>query len=74
MAADHRIGRSDLRSPSAACFVLFGHFATEIMVIFLGCPDIPIQVQQPLGEFIPGGAAMKDQVVAILHLGKNRQC
>jgi hypothetical protein len=44
----------------------------KIRVIFL--PDAPIPVQQPLGELLHGGAAMKDQVVAILDLGKQTMC
>jgi hypothetical protein len=56
----------------ALAFVLFSHFAAEDQGDLFGLPDIPIQVQQPLGEFIHGGAPIRDQVVAILHLGEKQ--
>ena len=39
-----------------------------MVVIFLGCPIFPIQVQQALGDLLDCRPAMKDEVVAILHL------
>jgi hypothetical protein len=66
------LGRSRFDHRLQLAFVLFGHFAAEDHGDLFGLPDVPIQVQQPLGEFIHGGAAMKDQVVAILHLGEEQ--
>ena len=56
----------DLRSPTATAVVLFGHFESEDRGDLLGLPDVPMQVQQPLGEFLHGCPAMQDEVVAIL--------
>jgi hypothetical protein len=43
-----------------------------MVVIFLGLPDVAIQVQQPLGKLFPGCPAIEDQVVAVLHLPKEK--
>jgi len=73
MAADHRVGQVEIFDHRLQlALVLFGHFAAEDGGDLLGLPDVPIQVQQSLGEFLHGGATMEDQVVAILHLGEKQ--
>ena len=70
MAADHRIGQVEIFDHRLQfALILFGHSATEDGGDLLRLPDVAIQVQQPLGEFLHRGAAIEDQVIAILHLG-----
>ena len=69
MTADHRIGQVEIFDHRLQlALVLFGHLAAEDHGDLLGLTDGSIQVQQPFGEFIHRGAAMEDEVVAILHL------
>ena len=69
MAADHRIGQVEIFDHGwQLALVIFGHFAAADGGDLLGLPDVPIQVQQSLGELLNGGSTMEDQVVAVLHL------
>ncbi len=69
MAADHRIGQIEIFDHGLQlALVLLGHFAPEDHGDLLGLADGSVQIQQSLGEFIYRGAAMEDEVVAILHL------
>ena len=69
MTPDHRIGQVEIFDDSLEfAFVLLGHLAAEDDGDLLGLPDGAVQIQQPLGEFVDGGAAAEDEVVAELHL------
>lgn len=73
MTADHRIGQVEVFDDGLQfSLILFGHFAAEDGGDLVGLPDVPIQVQQSLGEFLKGGSTMEDQVVAVLHLSEEQ--
>src|SRR5437773_12042710 len=73
MTADHRIGQVEIFDHGLQfTLVLLGHFAPEDHGDLLGLPGPrgypPIHVQEALSELVHRGAAMEDEVVAILHL------
>src|SRR5262249_56371358 len=73
MSADHWVRQGeclDQRMPFA--LVLLGHFAPEDRGDLVGRPAVSIQIQQPLGNFSHCCPAMEDEVVAILHLRKEK--
>src|SRR5262244_998550 len=73
MTADHWVGQVEIFDHRLQfTLVLFGHFAPEDRSDLVGLPDVSIQIQQPLGDFIYRCPAMEDEVVAILHLRKEK--
>ncbi len=69
MTPDHRIGQVQIFDHGLQfALVFFGYFAAEDHGDFLGLPDGTIHIQEPLGELVHSGAAMEDEVVAVLHL------
>ena len=73
MAADDRMGQVEIFDPCLQpALELFRHLAPKDGGDLLGLSDVPIQVQQSLGEFVNGGTAMEDEVVAILHPGEEQ--
>src|SRR5205823_11536932 len=79
MTADHRIGQVEIFDHGLQfTLVLLGHFAPEDHGDLLGLPGPrgypTIHVQEALSELVHRGAAMEDEVVAILHLREAYRC
>jgi hypothetical protein len=73
MATDHRIGQLDILDDRLEfAFVVFGDLTAKDYGNFVGLADGAIGIQEPLSKLIERRSAMKNQVVAIFHLGKEK--
>jgi hypothetical protein len=73
MATDHRIGQIDILDDGLKfAFVLFGNLTAKDDGNFVGLADGAIGIQQPGSELIERRAAMKNQIVTVFDLGKEK--
>src|SRR6267143_634322 len=73
VAANDRVGQLDIFDHGLKfTAVMLGDLAPEDGGDLIGLADGAIGVEQALAEAVQGGTAAEDEIVAVLHLGKEQ--
>jgi len=73
VAADHRIGQVEVFDHGLQFSLVFlGHLAAEDGGDLPGLSNIPVQAQQAASDLLHSCPARKDEIIAVLHLGKKQ--